>query len=704
MKNKLILGLGLFLGSLYSFGQQTTIDQTNTRDGETVEYCISHKKKAEYIQNHPEAVAQFQQDQIELQNSNIAKAPIIYIPVVFHVLHQGGTENISQEQIENAMDILNRDYAMANTDAANVHADFQGMPANSDIQFRFATKAPNGQCFNGITRTVTAATNNGDNGSTQVTAVQNGNDVYQGNWPGSNYLNVFVVADAGGAAGYTTTPNNFWTSNTMGNGIWILHDYVGNIGTGTEGRSRALTHEVGHWLNLEHTWGPNNNPGNAASCGDDDGVNDTPNTIGVTSCALNENSCGPRANVENYMDYSYCSKMYTAGQVSRMRSALSSTVGGRSTVVSVGNLDNVGANGNPTLCKAEFSSDFENVCVGSQIQFTDLSYNAASGWTWTFTGGTPSSSTQQNPTVTYNTPGTYAVTLTATDGSTNDTETKSGFIVVTNTTAGIPFLETFESLSTLTNSSKWGVYNPGNDNAFELETNAGHTGTKSARLKNYNQPEGGIDDLIGAPLDLSGQSQVTMSFRYAYKRRNSSDADYLKVLVSANCETYVLRKTINLKIGATVQSSQYNTPASADWKTIHVTNLTATYLVDGFRYKFNFKSGGGNNIFIDNINIYPGASNDNLVSSVEENENLSGLNIYPNPTDDELTVSFNLKAAQTSAVSIVDLTGKELQNHLIQANEGENLVFLNTQSLAAGVYMVKIKTGNGVQTLQFIVK
>jgi len=101
MKNKLILGLGLFLGSLYSFGQQTTIDQSNTRDGETVEYCISHKKKAEYIQNHPEAVAQFQQDQIELQNSNIAKAPIIYIPVVFHVLHQGGIENISQEQIEN---------------------------------------------------------------------------------------------------------------------------------------------------------------------------------------------------------------------------------------------------------------------------------------------------------------------------------------------------------------------------------------------------------------------------------------------------------------------------------------------------------------------------------------------------------------------------------------------------------------------------
>lgn len=704
MKNKLILGLGLILGSFYSFGQQNSIDQTNTREGETVEYCTTHKKRAEFLNAHPEAISLYTEEQQALENTNATKATILYIPVVFHILHEGGTENISEDQIMDALDVLNRDYSLNNSDAANVHVDFQGMPSNADIQFRLATKAPDGTCFRGITRTFSSASNNGDNGNTQVTAVQNGNDVYQGNWPGNKYLNIFVVNDAGGAAGYTTTPNNFWTGTSMGNGIWILDEYVGRIGTGTESRSRALTHEVGHWLNLEHPWGPNNNPGNAASCADDDGITDTPNTIGVTSCALNENTCGPRANVENYMDYSYCSKMFTQGQVDRMRAALNSGTGGRSNIITASNLNSTGANGTLVLCKADFQSDAVNVCAGQSIQFTDLSYNAASGWDWTFTGGTPSSSTQQNPTVTYNTPGTYAVTLTSTDGSTSDTETKSGYIVVTNTPSTIPFLETFESYTQLDNSSAWGIDNQGNNNTWELETNAGHTGIKSAKLENYNEPVGGIDELIAAPLDLSGQSQVTMSFRYAYKRRNSSDADFLKVLVTNDCENYAIRKTLNLKIGSDIQGSAYNNVASSDWTTVHITNITSTYFVNDFRYKFQFIGGGGNNIYLDNINVYAGPSSETLVAGINEDENISGLSIYPNPTDKELTVSFNLNAGQISTVSIVDLTGKELQHHSIQANEGQNLVFLNTENLASGVYMVKIQTANGIQTRQVVVK
>ena len=123
----------------------------------------------------------------------------------------------------------------------------------------------------------------------------------------------------------------------MTNGIWILHDYVGSIGTGTTGKSRALTHEVGHWLNLDHLWGPNNNPGNSSSCSDDDGVDDTPRCIGVTSCNLTANTCSNDAvdgywntdvvdNVENFMEYSYCSKMFTNDQRSRMRAAITSNI------------------------------------------------------------------------------------------------------------------------------------------------------------------------------------------------------------------------------------------------------------------------------------------------------------------------------------------------------------------------------------------
>ena len=137
-----------------------------------------------------------------------------------------------------------------------------------------ATKAPNGVCFKRDTRTASVLSVQGEDGGDQVNAIVSGNDVYNGSWPGNRYLNVFVCGDIGGAAGYTYNPGN-WSANSMGNGIWILHNYTGSIGTSSVGTSRALTHEVGHWLNLSHTWGGDNNPNVSTSCNQDDGVQDT---------------------------------------------------------------------------------------------------------------------------------------------------------------------------------------------------------------------------------------------------------------------------------------------------------------------------------------------------------------------------------------------------------------------------------------------
>jgi len=79
---------------------------------------------------------------------------------------------------------------------------------------------------------------------------------------------------------------------------------------------------------------------------------------------------------------------------------------------------------------ADFSASPVSVCAGGTVQFTDLSTNAPTSWSWTFPGGTPGSSTQQNPLITYNTPGTYNVTLVATNIYGSDTETKNAYINV----------------------------------------------------------------------------------------------------------------------------------------------------------------------------------------------------------------------------------------------------------------------------------
>lgn len=83
---------------------------------------------------------------------------------------------------------------------------------------------------------------------------------------------------------------------------------------------------------------------------------------------------------------------------------------------------------NPPL--ASFSGAPTDGCFPLVVSFFDQSSNAPTSWVWSFPGGNPSTSTFQNPTVVYNTPGTYSVTLTAINGAGSDSETISGMITV----------------------------------------------------------------------------------------------------------------------------------------------------------------------------------------------------------------------------------------------------------------------------------
>ena len=80
---------------------------------------------------------------------------------------------------------------------------------------------------------------------------------------------------------------------------------------------------------------------------------------------------------------------------------------------------------------ADFTANQSSVEAGSSIDFTDLSTGEPTSWNWTFEGGEPATSTEQNPTVNYANPGTYEVSLTAANGGVEDTEKKEGFITIT---------------------------------------------------------------------------------------------------------------------------------------------------------------------------------------------------------------------------------------------------------------------------------
>src|SRR5690606_20970726 len=117
---------------------------------------------------------------------------------------------------------------------------------------------------------------------------------------------------------------------------------------------------------------------------------------------------------------------------------------------------------------------------------------------------------------------------------------------------------------------------------FELTT-TGLNSTKSARLRNFGQSVGDVDELISSPVDLSSESQVTLSFRYAHKRRNTSDDDKLRLYVTNTCgDAWAIRKTILMSIASPVQSTTFTPSSESDWTTVHVTNITSSYLVDNF--------------------------------------------------------------------------------------------------------------------------
>jgi PKD repeat protein len=337
-----------------------------------------------------------------------------------------------------------------------------------------------------------------------------------------------------------------------------------------------------------------------------------------------------------------------------------------------------------------------------------MSFNAVTGWNWTFAGGTPSTSTLQNPGVVYTTPGTYTVTLTATDGGTSDVETMTNYITVLPNGNTLPYFEGFENITNLSATPNWIVDNP-SGNAWNITTSAAHSGSKSAKLTNLGQAAGSIDQLISSAIDLSSvdtTNGVTLSFRYAYKKASSTSTDILRVYFTANCgDTWAVRKTLSATTmsGSSFQVSSW-TPTDNDWTTVHMTNVTSLFWNENFRYKFEFTSNGGNNIYLDDINIYTGAPSENLIVAGIDETAFTAVNLYPNPADEELNISFHAINNEKMTIVLTDLTGKTIQTNTIEANEGENIVLLNTSDFAKGVYFVNLLSGTKRTTLQFVKK
>lgn len=612
-------------------------------------------------------------------NKRNASAQVYVIPVVFHIVHNYGIENISDAQVLDAINIMNRDFRKLNADTAQVNNAFKSIIADCEIEFRLAKKDPNGNCTNGIDRIVSTTTYNaGDNAKLNP-------------WPRNKYYNIWVVNSiASGAAAYAYLPGTAPSSSV--DGVIALHDYVGSIGTSSNSNSRTLTHETGHFLGLLHPWGITNDPG--VSCGDDY-VNDTPITKGWTSCSTNSAICntGIVENVQNYMEYSYCSYMFTEDQRTRMRASLNSNIGQRLNLWQPSNLVNTGTDGSPqATCSpiADFKANTTSACVNSSLTFTDLSWNGSpTSWNWSFPGATPSSSTLASPSVVYSSPGTYSVSLTAFNTSGSNTKTKTAYITVFSTTADYSnfYTESFEG-SAIPNAD-WSVNTSTPGPKWVQNSNAATTGSKSVYINNQSITAGRTIELISPTINISSIAGAVLKFKLAFAQQNASSADKLQVFGSTNCgQTWIQRYAKSGQTLATtsVQSGNF-VPSSAQWRQETV-NLAPLINQPNVMFKFVYTTDDGNNIYIDDINIL------NL-TDIEENKDIASTNLFPNPANNVSTLLLSLIEKTKLKIVLSDMLGKECQ--IIYNSEGalgDYSFEINKEqlNLRSGIYLLSIET------------
>lgn len=261
------------------------------------------------------------------QHTGSREAELVYtLPVVFHVIHQGEPigvgNNISEAQIQSALTELNNHFRKVPGTNGN------GNGVDVRIQFQRAVRDPNNNPTNGILRVNGAGITNYVSQGIAGAANPGANEMDIKNlsrWDQTNYINIWVVHKIGngtGIQGYATFP----TTNPS-DGIVILHSALGTSGTVTSNnnKSTTLSHEMGHYLSLYHTFHSTTSCVETNCATQGDRICDTPATTQNTSCSNPACQTNPQPqNVNLYMDYTgeSCKNSFSQGQKDRMRASL----------------------------------------------------------------------------------------------------------------------------------------------------------------------------------------------------------------------------------------------------------------------------------------------------------------------------------------------------------------------------------------------
>jgi PKD repeat protein len=683
--------------------------------------CTAGEQSQKQYDKHPELLVAknqldaftkqyIQQHRATANGQRTSNDSTYVIPVVFHIEHDAGVENISDATIYTEMSHWNEYMQARNySDLATTDTPFVPLIGNSNIEFRLAQIDPFGHPTNGIERIYTQSTYLGSN-NTKLDP-----------WPREKYLNVWLTKGIDrdvtfyGTLAYSMYPSSVATyvNNDIIDGILAKYFVVG---ANDQFSRPTMAHECGHWMNLAHVWGNTNQPG--VACGDDD-VDDTPITKGNQNvCPHYLKSCDSTIveNVQNIMNYAECHFMFTKGQVERMHAALNSPVSGRNNIwsnsnkIATGVVDSLTYPNPNSLAVpvADFAVNNRFVCTNTTVKFTDVSWNAEiTSRNWTFPTGTnlvgTSTTTDVSPQVQFDSPGWKEVTLEVGNNNGTNQKVKSMVYVAPDGAVSAPYFEGFEDPSSANN---WQSQNYDNNNtSFQRYTGAGHYSTNSFKLNMYNAGyDGDRDDLVSPIFDLSsvdpGQNTVSFDYSFAtYDANHMSDSiATISVYASKDCgvtwtRLYYNLGGYNLYNAGTVGTGPF-VPGQQDefWQNI-VVNIPSTFAGNqSVAFKWSVTSAkAANHFYIDNINIGGSVAGINTVRA----NTVGSMNIIPNPTQGAAVLALNItNASANTTAKMYDLEGREIMTIFSgQTQAGQKNVSFDTENVASGIYIIKVTDG-----------
>lgn len=702
--------------------------------------CGTDNLMQKYIaDNHLEAV--YAQEKIRKQNTSAIadnSRTVKTVPVVFHVVYNPNISasaqmntKITAAVIDDAVARLNADYSKTST--TGVRSAFQSLIANTNIQFCLANRDPNGAVTTGITRTTTSQSYFDSNSSSTTYGADAMKTATNGivGWDHLKYINIWLcditdnmnLCSSGCTAGYAylgaTNPN--WLPDVQ-NGIMIdgiVLDYnIGlfeNPGTSDLTISKSISHEMGHYFGLEHTFADNTN-----ACVNDDGFTDTPPIKGpfqnfyLCSQATTVQSCtsGTLWQYENLMDYSDCFVMFTTMQSNYMNDVLTNGRYGltnwQSSACVYGTVPPV----------ASFTGCNSNVSQNSTVTLTSTSSNSPTSWLWSITPSSgvsyvnSTSATSANPQATFANTGTYSVSLTATNTAGSDTYTSSTCItVVAGVSGGCDTLENITSDDTLTvYLTNGGEYVTGM-NEYDDEAKAEKFLSSSYTFGN---------NLIGA---------YVYFYKYSYANGNSSvNLKVWNASGTGGSPGATPLATKNVLLNTIPNTGQYpgfayipfTSPVAMSGDFFAGVEFTNPYIAGDTVAVFSNRNGNTpspgtawekyNSAWYSinydwglNISLYivPVLCSPTTAIADADVTDVDNISIYPNPSNGIISVLVGLNKDSDVKIEVYNATGQRIKSADMQFGTGGKLDF-DLSGNSNGVYFVKVQTKSSVLTKRIL--